>query len=127
VAQAVSPSERLEVLNGELRLPVARLADHRLHHFIVSVEGGDLRLIAILDSSDSVRIGLDACRICGTQGYYQEGENVICRNCAAAIYIPSIGMAGGCNPVHIDYHVDGQTVVLTESALVAGAKVFQRQ
>jgi len=132
VAQAVAPPERLEVSNGELRLPVARLADHRLHHFIVSpetpsgraVEGGDLRLIAILDSSDSVRVGLDACRICGTQGYYQDGKNVICRNCAAAIYIPGIGMAGGCNPVHIDYHVDGQTVVLTESALEGGVRTF---
>jgi high-affinity iron transporter len=134
VAQAVSPPERLEVQNGELRLQVGRLADHRLHHFIVSpetpsrrgVEGGDVRLIAILDSSDSVRVALDACRVCGTQGYYQDGKNVICRNCAAAIYIPSIGMAGGCNPVHIDYHVDGQTVVLTESVLVAAAKVFQK-
>ena len=124
VAQAVSPPERLEVQNGELRLPVGRLADHRLHHFIVSVEGGDLRLIAILDSSDSVRVGLDACRVCGTQGYYQDGRNVICRNCAAAIYIPSIGMAGGCNPVHIDYHVDGQTVVLAQSALEGGVRTF---
>jgi high-affinity iron transporter len=127
VAQAVSPPERLEVLNGQLLLPVNRLADHQLHHFIVSVEGRDLRLIAILDSSDSVRVGLDACRVCGTQGYYQDGKNVICRNCAAAIYIPSIGMAGGCNPVHIDYSVDGQTVVLAQSALEGGVKVFQKQ
>ncbi len=127
VAQAVSPPEPVEVLNGELRIPVARLADHKLHRFVVSVAGGDVRLIAILDSSDSVRVGLDACLVCGTQGYYQDGKNVICRNCAAAIYIPSIGMAGGCNPVHIDYHVDGQTVVLTQSALEGGSKVFQKQ
>ena len=127
VAQEVSPPERLEVLNGELRLPVGRLADHRLHHFIVSLEGGDLRLIAILDPSDSVRVALDACRVCGTQGYYQDGKNVICRNCAAAIYIPSIGMAGGCNPVHIDYSVDEQTVVLAQSALEGGVKVFQKR
>jgi uncharacterized membrane protein len=124
VAQAVSPPERLEVQNGELRLEVGRLADHRLHHFIVSAGGGDLRLIAILDSSDSVRIGLDACRICGAQGYYQDGKNVICRNCAAAIYIPTIGMAGGCNPVHIDYHVEGQTVIVAQSALERGVQTF---
>jgi FTR1 family protein len=131
-AQAVSPPEPLEVLRGELRIPVARLADHKLHRFVVSAEtpsgrgvaGGSVRLIAILDSSDSVRVGLDACLICGTQGYYQDGKNVICRNCAAAINIPSIGMAGGCNPVHIDYLVEGHTVVLTRSALVAGAKIF---
>lgn len=124
VAQAVSPPEPLEVVNSELRIPVAKLADHKLHRFVVFVAEGNVRLIAILDSSDSVRVGLDACLVCGTQGYYQDGQNVICRNCAAAIYIPSIGMAGGCNPVHIDYHVEGQTVVLTQSALEAGAKTF---
>ncbi len=123
-AQAVSPPEPLEVLNDELRIPVARLADHKLHRFVVSVAGGDVRLIAILDSSDSVRVGLDACLVCGTQGYYQDGKNVICRNCAAAIYIPSIGMVGGCNPIHIDYRVEGQTVVLTQTALEAGVRTF---
>jgi len=127
VAQAVSPPEPVDLMNSELRIPVARLADHKLHRFVVSVAEGNVRLIAILDSSDSVRVGLDACLVCGTQGYYQDGKNVICRNCAAALYIPSIGMAGGCNPVHIDYHVEGQTVVLTQNALEEGAKVFQHQ
>lgn len=127
VAQAVSPPEPLELQNDELRLPVARLTDHKLHRFVVSVAGAEVRLIAILDASDSVRVGLDACLVCGTQGYYQDGKNVICRNCAAAIYIPTIGMVGGCNPIHIDYHVEGQAVVLTQSALEGGIKVFQKQ
>ncbi len=127
VAQAVSPPEPVDVEGGELRIPVARLADHKLHRFAASVASGEVRLLAILDASDSVRVGLDACLVCGTQGYYQDGKNVICRNCAAAIYIPSIGMAGGCNPIHIDYHVDGQTVVVTQKALEGGVGVFQKQ
>ena len=69
--------------------------------------------------------GLDACSICGNKGYYQDGKNVICRNCASAIYIPTIGLAGGCNPVHVDFVVEGDSLKFSESTLGAGAKYFQ--
>ncbi|HEV2178008.1 MAG TPA: Fe-S-containing protein [Terriglobia bacterium] len=126
VAQAVSPPEPLAIENGEARIPVAELAGHKLHRFSVTVGGSQVRLIAILDSSDSVRVALDACAICGAQGYYQDGGNVVCRNCGAAISVPTIGMAGGCNPIHLDppYRVDGQTVIIPEAALEAAGKVF---
>jgi high-affinity iron transporter len=127
-AQAMSPPERLFLANAEVRVPVAALADRKLHRFVVSLpEGGEVRLIAVLDASDTVRAALDACMICGTQGYYQDGGNVICRNCAAAINVPTIGLPGGCNPIHIDYRVEGGTLVVPQSALLAGAKLFQKR
>jgi len=127
-AQAMSPPEHLFLVNGEARIPVSQLEDRRLHRYVVAVPGGaEVRIIAILDGSDTVRAALDACMICGAQGYYQDGGNVICRNCAAAINVPTIGLPGGCNPVHINYRVEGGAVVFSESALAAAAKVFQRQ
>jgi len=44
-------------------------------------------------------VALDACRICGAEGYRQDGQNVVCRHCGSAIYVPTIGEAGGCNPL----------------------------
>ena len=44
---------------------------------------------------------LDACRICGAEGYRQDGQNVICRHCGSAIYVPTVGEAGGCNPIGV--------------------------
>lgn len=123
-AQAMSPAEPVSLANGVVRIPVAQLADHKLHRYVVRAGGTDVRMIAILDSTDTVRAGLDACLICGHQGYYQDGPNVICRNCAAAIYVPTIGLAGGCNPIHLDYVVEGDALIFSESALVAGAKYF---
>ncbi len=125
-AQAVSPPERLALLDGEVRIPVRLLQDRKLHRFVVSVGARDVRLIAILDDSDSVRAALDACQICGSQGYSQDGHNVVCRNCAAAIHVPSIGRAGGCNPVPIDYRVTGETLTFPQDALVAAARLFER-
>jgi len=127
-AQAMSPPEQLSLVNGEARIPVSELGDRRLHRYVVAAPSGrDVRILAILDGSDTVRAALDACMICGAQGYYQDGGNVICRNCAAAINVPTIAMPGGCNPVHINYRVEGGAVVFSEGALAAGARVFQRQ
>jgi uncharacterized membrane protein len=45
-------------------------------------------------------------------GYRQEGQNVICRNCDSAIYIPSIGDVGGCNPVGVKSRTDGDAIIV---------------
>ena len=123
-AHAMAPSERASVRNGEAQIPTSQLADHNLHRFAIDVGDVEVRLIAILDSSDTVRAGLDACLICGHQGYYQEGKNVICRNCGAAISVPTLGLAGGCNPIHIDYRVEGDSLRIAASALAAASKYF---
>jgi high-affinity iron transporter len=124
VSRAVAPPVRLEVANGVLRIPTDGLKDHKLHHYVVSAAGANVRLIAILDANDSVRLGLDACQICGAKGYYQDGQNVICRNCGAAIYVPTIGQGGGCNPIHVDYVVKHDTIVISAASLAAAAKYF---
>ena len=89
------------------------------------MDGATVRLIAILDSSDTVRVGLDACLICGNQGYYQDGQNVICRNCGSAIYVPTIGQAGGCNPIHIDYVVEGNSLAISSQSISSAEKYFR--
>jgi len=123
-AHAMAIPEPLTLLNGEAQIPTAQLADHKLHRYAIAVGGTEVRIIAILDASETVRAALDACAICGSQGYYQDGKNVICRNCAAAVYVPTIGLAGGCNPIHIDYRVEGAAIRIAASALTEAANHF---
>ncbi len=127
VAQSAIAPVPVSIENDELRIPVSDLADHNLHHFVVGVNGHAVRLIAIIDASDTVRVALDACAICGSQGYYQQGQNVICRNCGAAINLPTIGHAGGCNPIPFDppYKVDGGTLVISQAALQGAVGHFK--
>ena len=54
---------------------------------------------------------------CGCRLTRQEGQTVICRNCGAAIYIPSIGQSGGCNPISVKSRVEGGEVIVDLSAL----------
>jgi high-affinity iron transporter len=128
VAQSAAAPVPLSIENDALRIPVSELADHNLHHFVVGVNGHPVRLIAIVDASDTVRVALDACAICGSQGYYQEGQNVICRNCGAAINLPTIGHGGGCNPIPFDppYKVDSDTLVISQAALEGAAGHFSK-
>jgi uncharacterized membrane protein len=123
-AHAMSPPERVSIQNGEALIPTTLLNDHDLHRIVIDAGGTEVRLIAILDSSGTVRAGLDACMICGHQGYYQDGRNVICRNCGAVIYVPTIGLAGGCNPIHIDYRIEGDSLHIAAAALADAAQHF---
>jgi len=71
-----------------------------------------LRFLVIRKPNGSWGVGLDACLICGRAGYRQEGANVICRNCGSAIYVPTVGDAGGCNPIGLSSHAaDGSLVI----------------
>lgn len=124
-AQTLSPAVPVALESGEVRIPVSNLSDRELHRYVVQVGSASVRFIAILDATETVRAGLDACLICGTQGYYQDGPNVICKHCAAAIYVPTIGMAGGCNPIHIDYRVEGETLIISEAELTEGSAHFK--
>jgi uncharacterized membrane protein len=46
----------------------------------------------------------------------------MCRHCASAIYIPSIGDKGGCNPIGVPSHVDGGDLVIDILSLTEAAK-----
>ncbi len=100
-----------------LRIPLADLVDSNLHFYSVDVHGTVIRFLVIHKRNGDYGTALDACQICGASGYRQEGSNIICRNCAAAIYVPSIGESGGCNPVRVRSRVEGSEVVLDLSAL----------
>jgi high-affinity iron transporter len=121
-ANSAPPSARLIVANGnELRVPLSEVQDGNLHLFAANMGGQSLRFM-IIKKPTGWGTALDACRICGAEGYRQDGQNVICRHCGGAIYVPTIGEAGGCNPIGVPSHVDGADLVLDTTQLAQAAK-----
>jgi uncharacterized membrane protein len=116
-AAAPSPAQALVAQNGQVRIPLSELNDSSLHFYTADVNGNVIRFMVIHKQNGDYATALDACQICGRAGYRQEGQNVICRNCAAAIYIPSIGESGGCNPIAVTSRVQAGEVVVDLSAL----------
>ena len=121
-ANSAPPSARAVTAAGnEVRIPLSEVADSSLHLFTANAGGQSLRFL-IIKKPNGYGTALDACRICGTEGYRQDGQNVVCRHCGSAIYVPSIGDQGGCNPIGVPSRVDGGDLVLDLSSLTQAAR-----
>jgi uncharacterized membrane protein len=121
-ANSAPPAARpIEAVGNIVRVPVGEVQDGSLHLFTVNAGGQSLRFM-IIKKPNGWGVALDACRICGAEGYRQDGQNVICRHCASAIYIPSIGDQGGCNPIGVPSHLDGGDLLIDISSLTQAAK-----
>ncbi len=116
VAAAPPEAQLVSAENGIVLIPIAEVNDNKLHFFSVTINGVPVRFI-VIKKPDGWGTALDACRICGRAGYRQDGQNVICRNCGSAIYVPTIGQAGGCNPVGFPATAEGGTLVIHLTAL----------
>jgi uncharacterized membrane protein len=119
-ANSAPPSARTVAAGGagadELRVPLSEVQDGNLHLYTAQAGGQSYRFL-VIKKPQGWGVALDACRICGAEGYRQDGQNVVCRHCGSAIYVPTIGEAGGCNPVGLPARVDGADLVVNVSAL----------
>jgi high-affinity iron transporter len=125
-ANSAPPSSTPVSANGqEVRVPLSQVDDGKLHLFTVNVANQTLRFM-IIKKPNGYGTALDACRICGAEGYRQDGQNVVCRHCGSAIYVPSIGDQGGCNPIGVASRIDGSDIVMDLSSLGRAAQEVPR-
>lgn len=126
----LSPATPVEVgVDGLVRIPLSTFQDLRLQRFQTNLGGSErhpVRFIAIpVEEGGEIATAFDACLICGPRGYYQDGPTVTCLHCGSAIYTPSIGQPGGCNPVPLRSRIENGQLVLAGSDLAAGAGLFE--
>lgn len=123
-ANSAPPAARAVAARGtgadDLRIPLSEVQDGNLHLYTASAGNQSFRFL-IIKKPQGWGVALDACRICGAEGYRQDGQNVVCRHCGSAIYVPTIGDAGGCNPISVPFTEEAGVLVVHVSAL---AKAF---
>ena len=123
---AAPPQARpVDVVNNVVRIPISEVQDGSLHLFTLSANAQSIRFL-VIKKPNGYGTALDACLICGAEGYRQDGQNVICRHCASAIYIPSIGQKGGCNPIGFPSQVQGNEIVIDVSSVTQAAEEIPR-
>jgi len=121
-ANSAPPSARaVTAVGNKVRIPLSEVQDGSLHLYTISAGNQSLRFL-IIKKPNGYGTALDACRICGAEGYRQDGQNVICRHCGSAIYVPSVGDQGGCNPIGVPSHADGGELVIDIASLTQAAK-----
>jgi len=123
----LSAAEPVTLSNGAVRIPVASVGDGILHRFELDDNGVTIRFIVIQKADHTLAAAFDACQICGTQGFYQKGPELICRNCGAELVISTVGTKGGCNPIPMASHVEGDALVIDSTALEGGLRIFGKE
>jgi uncharacterized membrane protein len=103
-------------IDGKLEIPVAGVNDGKAHHFQVKAEDGTMVTFFVLKSADGIlRAAIDACDVCYRSGlgYYQEGDNMVCKNCGQKFASNKINvLKGGCNPAPLNRTVVGDKLVI---------------
>ncbi len=122
----LSPAQPVAVgADGRVRIPLSTFQGARLQRFSALVDGHPVRFIAVpVEEGGPIATAFDACDICGPRGYYQDGPSITCFHCGSAIFPPSIGQMGGCNPAPLPSRIEGDALVITASDLAAGAPRF---
>jgi high-affinity iron transporter len=124
VSAAPPAATELVAQGNSVHIPLASMVDSDVHFYSAEVDGNHLRFIVVHKANGEYATALDACMICGARGYRKEGSELICRNCAAAIYVPSLGESGGCNPIPVNSRVEGGEVVVDLSAFSNAASLI---
>ncbi len=130
--------EKVSIAGNEVRIPVASASDGNLHKYVCDMQnmpancpmhGSDgkanARILAITRSDGSIVAAYDACALCGAAGYVQEGEQLICKRCGAPINPDTIGEAGGCNPIPVQYTLEGNEIVIKTDDAGEKADLFK--
>jgi uncharacterized membrane protein len=102
--------------NGKLEIPVAGIYDGKAHHYQVKSQDGTMVTFFVLKSADGIlRAAIDACDVCYRSGlgYYQEGDNMVCKNCGQKFASNKINVIqGGCNPAPLNRTIVGDNLVI---------------
>src|SRR5580692_5509023 len=124
---ALSPAAEVSFTHGQLKIPLAQVADGDLHRFQAKENGIEVRFWLYQKPDGKMATVLDACQICGAVGFYKTANGVVCKNCAAPINPQSVGTAGGCNPIPLKASQTADSVIIQEADVAAGGRMFAQQ
>ncbi|MCL4473344.1 MAG: Fe-S-containing protein [Actinobacteria bacterium] len=107
------PQPKSEVQNN-LEIPIADLADNMIHKYSYTLPdgNGDVRILVVY-AGDNYMAAYDACQVCPSMGFMQQGNQLICKNCNAPVDMSTLPYGGGCNPIPLPLALTGQTLTIS--------------
>lgn len=123
----VATATASEQKTNEIAYPVSLFADGKARHFKYSDSEHTIRYFILQSADGIIRAAFDACDVCwpAGKGYYQEGDNMVCRNCGRKFASAKVNeVQGGCNPAPLKRVVTGDKLVILIEDILAGKKYF---
>ncbi|MDO4648839.1 MAG: Fe-S-containing protein [Eubacteriales bacterium] len=123
----LSSPEEYTVEEDQIIVPITEVEDGHLHRFEYKTKDNiAVRWIVIKKpGSAAYGVGLDAWDVCGDAGYYERGDQVVCKRCDVVMNIQTIGFKGGCNPIPLAYTVKDGKMFFALQDIIDGAKEFK--
>ncbi len=123
----LAPVEGYEMEENKIVIPLTALADGHLHRFSYHTPNGfDVKFIAVKKPrGEAYGLGLDACEICGIAGYFERGDDVVCKRCDVVMNKATIGFKGGCNPIPFPYEIANEKIYINVDDLIREEKRFR--
>jgi uncharacterized membrane protein len=125
---SAQPITDLAGAGTDVTLPASDFADDTAKFYRYTTAAGQQIRFFVMRSADGVvRAAFDACDVCyrKRKGYHQEGDDMVCNNCARHFRSTAINeVTGGCNPGPLTRTVTGDRIAISAAALAAGAGYF---
>ncbi len=120
-------SPQVEQIVPQITYPVGLFEGGKAQHFEYADQGVTIEYFILKSSDGVVRAAFDACDVCwkAGKGYYQDGDDMVCRNCE--MRFPSVKInevEGGCNPAPLARKISGDKVVILVDDILEGKKYF---
>ena len=121
------PPEPYTLSDGIITIELDQVSDGHLHKFsYVTPASLDVRFLVVKKPAGTAYgVGLDACEICGVAGYYERGDEVVCRRCDVVMNKNTIGFPGGCNPIPFKYEIRESKIFIDVKELIVHERRFK--
>lgn len=109
--------------------PASYFKDGKAKFYSYESNGVKIKYFILKSSDGVVRAAFDACDVCfkHKQGYYQEGDMMVCRKCGQKFPSSKVNeVKGGCNPAPLSRTIEGSNVVIKKSDILDGEFYFSR-
>ncbi len=114
--------------DGQVTIDVASLPNGGVRFFrFLNTGNQEVKFFVGRDVSGVLQVGFDANEQCAKRGrgYRADGEWLVCRTCDKSFRLSETNANhGGCSPVALAHRLVGTQLVLAESDILAGWRLF---
>ena len=122
--QRVSPDRQ-----GRVQIDLADLKPQEVRFYRFLNSGNqEVRFFVGRDGAGQVQVAFDANEQCAKskRGFRHEGEWMVCNKCDKAFRLSEVNSGGqGCQPIPVRHRMDGQRLLLAESDVLQGWRLFR--
>jgi|CXWL01.1.fsa_nt_gi uncharacterized membrane protein len=114
--------------DGQVRVAAADLGPNEVHFYRFLNRGSqEVKFFVGKDAGGTLQVGFDASESHAKvgRGFRHQGEWMIDGKCETASRLAEVNQGGGgCRPVPLAHRLEGQTVVIAESDILKGWRLF---